>query len=268
MLVATWRFIKQKLSMIDQKSIFKIKTFILDLLFPKFCLGCGAEDNWLCRACEQKIVLVKTQVCPVCGKISQNGQYCAKCRFDEILVEVEGRKKPKKVKRRKSLQGIIVAAYFEEGPTRELIHNFKYNHILEIKDVLGAALLNGLRENQIFDSRTIITAVPLHFWRQARRGYNQAEVLADYVASHLKFEKNFKILKKIRWTNPQVKYGGKKRRKNLENAFVFNKNYKIANRTVLLVDDITTTGTTLEECAKVLRAAGARKVWGLVVARG
>lgn len=228
----------------------KWKSYFLDLVFPKFCVGCGKEGEWLCEICQHKILMVKTQVCPDCGRVSQFGQYCPRHQ------------------KRWGLSGIIVAAYYEEGPIKEAIHNLKYNDILELKILLGEILTQALKDNRKLGPFIFMTAVPLHFWRRAQRGYNQSELLGDYVANKLRLPKNFQILRKIRQTKPQVKLGGKKRLENLKNSFIFNKKINIRGRTIIIVDDVTTTGTTLNECAKVLRRAGAKRVWGLVVAKG
>ncbi|MBM2820617.1 MAG: ComFC, amidophosphoribosyltransferase [Candidatus Berkelbacteria bacterium] len=146
---------------------YNIKNFVLDLIFPKFCLGCQKEGTWVCPKCAQEILLVKSQVCPDCGRISKFGKYCLK------------HQKPH------GLTGVLVAAYYEEGPLKELIHNFKYNHILEVGDFLGELLVEALSNNLTTGQDMIITAVPLNFWRQSQRGYNQSEVLAKYVANRL-----------------------------------------------------------------------------------
>lgn len=228
-----------------------LKETIVDLIFPKFCLGCEKEGEWLCRNCSQKILEVETQVCPECSRISPLGRYC------------------KRHQKRWGISGIIVATYYEEGPIKELIHNFKYNHIFELGPVLGEYLVKVLKKNdKLLAGNLLITAVPLHFWRRSQRGFNQSEILADYLSSRLELPKNFKILRKIRLTSPQVKFSGAKRRENLKNSFVFTKKINFLGRTLIIVDDVTTTGTTLNECARVLRKAGAKKVWGLVVSKG
>lgn len=163
----------------------------------------------------------------------------------------------------------MLTTYYEEGPIKELIHNFKYNHILELGPVLGEYLVKALKKNnKLLTGDPLITAVPLHFWRRSQRGFNQSEILADYLSSRLDLPKNFKILRKIRLTSPQVKFSGDKRRENLKNSFVFSQKINFLGRTLIIVDDVTTTGTTLNECARVLRKAGAKKVWGLVVSKG
>jgi|GEM_PF-111198 len=277
---------------------------ILDFLFPRFCLGCGREGEWLCPSCREKILAVKTQVCPACGRISPKGSYCASDRYFKEIQYIQGKRK--EIKTRRSLGGIIVSAYYEEGPIKEAIHNFKYNNIVELKNILGDVLAATLKENLDLAPKEeiMLTAVPLHFIRRAQRGYNQSELLADYVATKLNLAKNFRILRKIRWTKPQVKLGGEKRLKNLENSFKIvtkitkiakinaaltakfprkfrSKNHKnrekkmrplkndiLFGKTIILVDDVATTGATLNECAKVLKKAGAKEVWGLVVAKG
>lgn len=237
--------------------------FSLDLIFPKFCVGCSREGEWVCDECREKILPVITQTCTVCGRISKYGEYCTKDRY--LKVKIKG----KTVKKVRPLNGIIVSCYYEEGPIKEMVHNFKYNNITEIGKMLGEIMVRTLKENlDDIGEDIIVTAVPLHFLRRAQRGYNQSELLAEYVADKMKLRKNFKIIKKIRKTKPQVKFSGKKRRENLKNCYkIFDKN-AVRGRIIILVDDVTTTGTTLNECAKVLREAGAKKVWGLVVARG
>jgi len=238
----------------------KIFDNVFDLLFPKFCLGCNKEGEWLCETCQAEIVPVITQICPGCKRISKAGRFCKKCR------------------KRVSLNGVLVGAYFDEGPIKELIHNLKYNSVPELAKILGSLSADNLEQNLNFLGKDpLIIPVPLHFLRRAKRGYNQSELLADVIAAKINLPKNFKILKKIRKTKPQVLTDSKKRRKNVLNSFkiINKKGAKGANdakgvcgKTVILIDDVLTTGATLNECARALKEAGAKKVWGLVVARG
>jgi len=228
----------------------RIKDFILDLIFPKFCLGCGQEGGaWLCWECLKKILPVQTQVCPACGKIAEQGKFCRPCRVP-------------------SLSGIIVAGYYEEGSLKEIIHNFKYNAVRELGELLGTMMTTSLEENFSMNKDFLITAVPLHFLRRAKRGYNQSEILAEIIASRLNLEKNFKTLYKFRGTTAQVQTSGKERLKNIKNSFKINKKIRLSGRRIILVDDVATTGATLQECARLLKKAGAKEVWGLVAAKG
>lgn len=238
-----WEFLKRNLIKVNFS-----KKFCLDLIFPKFCLGCSKEGNWLCSACQEKIVFVKTQVCPDCGRVSRQGKFCSKCKG-------------------KKLSGIIAACYFEEGPIRELVHNFKYNHILELGDFLGQILADATLENLTLKKDFIIVPVPLHWLRQSRRGYNQAEILAKVVSEKLSLPFD-QVIKRTHRTKRQVDLRGEERRENLKNVFEVFPGKNIDGKTIILVDDITTTGTTLQECAWVLKENGAKKVWGLVIAKG
>jgi len=235
----------------NNKNFYKhLKNWLLDLVFPKFCVGCGWEGTWLCPKCTHDILEVKSQVCPECGRLSENGLYCQRCRLEPNS-------------RRKPLQGIVAAFYYEEGPIKEMVHNFKYNSILEFKGILGQGLAAAAKDLR----GDIVTFTPLHPRRLSQRGYNQAEILAREASRNLKIPVQ-NLLTKTKHTKRQVGLLGSKRRKNLTNVFRSRKGIDIKNKKILIVDDITTTGTTLNECARVLKAAGAKEVWGAVIARG
>ncbi len=250
-----------------QLSINEVKSFILDFLFPKYCVNCNREisqtDSWVCLSCAQKIVPVVSQVCPACGRLTENGRYCPKCSKD------------------KSLIGVMAAAYFDEGPIREMIHNFKYNGVLELGDRLAEMMVDSLNnelrsmnhgENKIHNSLfmlhdSILTFVPMHWQRKAKRGYNQAEVLARIIGQKLNIEV-CELLTKPKKTKRQAELSGNSRRKNLQGTFILNADCCVKNREIIIVDDVVTTGSTLNECAAVLKKAGAKKIWGLVISRG
>lgn len=231
--------------------IFTIKSiseFCLDLIFPKKCVNCGEFGGFCCAKCLAKIKPNKTQVCPRCGKIRDKGKWCRNCKKDS------------------SLDGVMVGAQYRIGPTKELIHHLKYQNILELAPVLADLLIDQLIDSD-FSSEVIITSVPLHRRKLNERGFNQAEVLAKMVADKIGY--NYQpLLKRIKNKKSQVELSGKKRRESLAGIIKAINPKNIENKIVILVDDVSTTGTTLEECAKILRENGARQVWGLVVARG
>ena len=236
---------------------FKIKNYLLDILFPPYCINCGHENNsWLCFSCAKKIVPVVSQVCPVCEKLSPAGAYHLKC------------------KKGKYLKGILSSAYFEEGPIREMIHNLKYNGLTSMVELLVDLMAKALTKNFQFqilnfqsNSNFIITYVPLHWLRQAGRGYNQSELLARAIGEKIGIDV-CPLLSKTKSTKRQVKLRGNARRKNLQDVFSLKSDVSIKNKKIIIVDDITTTGSTLNECAAVLKKAGAKEIWGLVVSRG
>lgn len=225
-----------------------ISNFFLDLIFPKRCVQCGEFGSFCCQKCLAKIKPIKTQVCPKCGKISDLGKWCSGC------------------KGKSNLTGIIVAAAYRSGPTKEMIHYLKYNSVKELANPLADLLIDQLVEEEL-SNKVIVTSVPLHQKRYLERGYNQSEIIAKNVAEKLGFSYQ-DLLFRLRHTEPQVTLKGDERRSNLEGIFELKKDFKVAGKIIFLVDDVSTTGSTLEECAKVLRAAGARRIYGLVVARG
>lgn len=231
-----------------KSNLIATSNFFLDLIFPKRCVNCGKFGSFVCTQCSEKIKPVKTQVCPKCGKISDLGKWCSGC------------------KGKSNLTGIIVGSVYRVGPTKEMIHYLKYNNVKELAKPLADMLIDQLIDEDL-PTNIIITSVPLHKKRYLERGYNQSEIIAKTVAKKLGLT-YLNLLERIKYTESQVKLKGAQRRGNLDGAFLLKKGIEVGSKTVLLVDDVSTTGTTLEECAKVLRSGGARRVYGLVVARG
>jgi len=233
-----------------------IQTFILDTLFPIACLSCGCDNVWLCDQCLKKIQLLSFQLCPQCERlITQNGRLCSFCKA-----------------RGAPLDALIVATRYKEGSVSKLVHLYKYNFIEDLSAPLGKLLTKALLDSgsAIPD---LIVPVPLHPRRLRWRGFNQAELLGDYVGLNLTPGYAIPvlpdILKRIRYTPPQMKIKNYfQRRKNMRDVFsVVAEPAQIKNKTILLIDDVATTGATVFECAKALKLSGARKVCAAVIAR-
>jgi len=168
-----------------------------------------------------------------------------------------------------NLTGVLIAAYFK-GPIREAVHTFKYNGVKDLAEFLSGLLQKRLKAGPPHKNSLIIP-MPLHITKKAERGFNQAEILAKILAEKTGLDYSQKILKRKKQTKPQVGLEGRERIKNIKGAFAirpFADLKLIKKRTILLLDDVITTGATMEEAAKVLRKAGARQVWGLVIAQG
>jgi ComF family protein len=228
----------------------KIKTiyqFILDLIIPAKCVICDEEGSFLCQKCFHKILKIKTPFCPECKRITPNGNYCRNCR------------------RKYQLSGIISAAHYDKI-LKKIIYAYKYDGVRELAKPLSRILIERLNGN-FPRGRIALTAIPLHIFRQNERGFNQAELIAEKIASEFDLS-YFQLLKRKINTKSQIDFAAIDRRKNLIGAFEIAKNHgKIQDRTILLLDDVATTGTTLNEAAKVLKKAGAKNVWGLTVAK-
>jgi len=230
--------------------LIQFKDFLLDIFFPRKCVGCGSEGACLCYECAGKIEKIQTPTCPECGRINKFGEFCKNCKKRLDL----------------SLDGLIVAAIYDKGPTKEMIHELKYGGLTELAPMLGELIVERI-SNHLPPGHLVVVPVPLHKKREGKRGFNQSELIARYLSEPLGFSGSL-ALERVKNTDPQVSLSGEKRRKNLIGAFRVVDPEMVLDSTILLIDDVATTLSTLNECAKVLKGAGAKKVWGAVVARG
>ena len=162
------------------------------------------------------------------------------------------------------IDGIRAAAYFEDNPIRSAIHDLKYHNHRAVVTILSEILADTYqRYNFCAD---VIVPVPLHHSRLKERGYNQSELLAKQLGKLLSLPVNNTTLQRIRRTESQVKLGAKERHKNVADAFVCS-NKQLVNQKILLIDDVCTTGSTLDACAAALKQGGVISVWGLILAK-
>jgi ComF family protein len=222
------------------------KDFLVGLIFPKICLSCKKVGFSLCPECEKNIKILKTDLCIYCGKISPRGKICQNCR------------------RGSSLTGVITTTKYS-GLVKELIHSLKYDGNRDLVLPLGRMLAKKFSHIKI-TGEIIIVPVPLHRRRKNARGFNQSELLARYLAAK-SGDQYRDLLRRIKFTEPQIQFHKRQRIDNLKKAFKANE-YNLKKKKIILIDDVCTTGATLEACAKELRQAGAREIWGLVLAHG
>jgi competence protein ComFC len=228
----------------------KIATEILDTLFPKVCIECGRYGGDVCINCIKKIEKVKTSTCFYCGKIHKLGLICARCRGNNNT----------------NITGIITSAIYDEGPTKEMIHFLKYCGYRNLSEMLGELIVERLKDSTSIEN-AVVVPVPMHKNREIARGYNQAELLARYISKELDLPGGLALTRTE--DNPQqMKLTRGKRLENMKGTIECVDRELVRGKKVLLIDDVATTGATLSECAKVLKEAGAKKVWGAVVARG
>jgi ComF family protein len=161
------------------------------------------------------------------------------------------------------VDGIRSVAYFE-GPLRQAVHDFKYRGVRALAQPLAGLLVEYQRTQHL--PADVVVPVPLHPQREAERGYNQAALLAEVLGDALGLPVALHLLERVRPTPPQVGLNAAERRSNVHAAFRATR--EAAARRVLLVDDVCTTGATLNACGAALKAQGARSVWGLTLARG
>lgn len=224
--------------------------FLLDLLFPILCQGCSAEGSWLCLACQEKVVPPPSQ-CFECRKNSFLGRVHDECRSRDVF-----------------LSGLMVAAEYKNQSVQGLIWNLKYNSVRSISDSLGLVLADFFIGEDLLDyfSSAAVVPVPLHKRRARTRGFNQADLIAQRFAERTGLE-YCNVLKKIKNTERQVNLEKTARKENVKGVFVCQPLPSFEERKIILIDDVATTGATLNECARVLKAQTAAEIWGLVVAR-
>ncbi len=230
---------------------------LLDFLFPKFCVNCRKVGDYICANCFTFISFDQTAICPSCNRPSINGLTHPKCQT------------------KYGLDGIFSTLSYK-GIVKKLVYNFKYNPYLgDLKNLLAELFYEGLIQKEDFyniyqkySDSLILVPVPLYKSRQRARGYNQAEILAGELSKKFNI-KTLSVLKRVKKTVSQVGLSKIDRRKNIKDSFEINEDLKSVTKDhyIFLVDDVFTTGSTLIEASKVLKRHGAKKVWGLTLAR-
>ena len=231
---------------------------LTDLLFPKFCLGCQKEGSFLCQDCKSLLDILEFNYCLCDQKPIRLGyNICQKCK-------------------EKFLSGLYFALSYEKNLTKKLIHQFKYKpYIKNLSEPLAKILIehfikSGKNTNEVWENSALVP-VPLHKRKLRERGYNQSEELAKELSKIIKIPVLTNVLIKTKSTSPQMELKKQERQKNLANAFSINKNCATPDvaqfSKIFLVDDVYTTGSTMQECARVLRSAGTKSAWGITIAR-
>ena len=218
----------------------------LDLLFPPRCAGCRRRGAWFCERCRREVVEIVPPFCERCGQGIAGGRLCATCRQHPLQID-----------------GLRAVAYLEGG-LRQAIHAFKYNGVRALAQPLGDILAGGFTRHAL--QADLIAPVPLHTARHNQRGFNQSLLLAQRLATHAGMPVDGGDLQRVRDTRSQVGLNAHDRHDNVQNAFAWQ-GASLRGRRVLLIDDVCTTGATMEACAAALRSAGAASVWGLALAR-
>lgn len=247
-----------------------IKNFLLDLLFPKLCLGCGRNGDLICRECLGKINFLQNQQCPACRRQNLTGDFCGPQCGNEFYFD----------------QLIVCCEYGREAFIRKLITSLKYRFIKECDYFLAEVMRtqffyisqSSLSGESLRDA--IFVPVPIHKKRLLYRGFNQSKILAEKLLTILKTDpdtgdlfknlKGYDCLIRSQYSHEQATLGRNERLDNLTGSIKLEEKFseKIRDKLCILVDDVATTCSTLNECGKILKQNGARYVCGLVVARG
>ncbi len=234
-----------------------IKTMnFLDVIFPKKCINCGKGGSYVCDKCQVGL-WEEEQICPGCRRASQYGLRHTFCRHKSAL---EG----------------LTCLWAYEGVARKLITKGKYgryyfDYLRELTSLSVDQLDSRVELSYLLNFLKLKpTIVPVPLWpeKERKRGFNQAEIIGKEFAARHKLTSGH-LLIRVKDTQQQVGRSREERLKAMDGAFqfkIYNLKFKIPEA-VLLVDDVWTTGATMNECAKTLKKAGVESVWGLVLAR-
>lgn len=230
----------------------------LDYFFPRKCLGCGREEGYLCSFCREELLLIKMQYCPNCRRPQRDGSFCSsRCaknfNFDQLIVCLE---------------------YSKSNLISKMVVQFKYRFSEEMVEILGKIMKHQMaifsHNFRDLEKNILLVPVPLSEERLKFRGFNQSLLLAKYLAKNFSGMEVSDCMSRDGGSEQQAGRSRSERLKNLENKIFIKDGQKrlLERKNVIVIDDIATTGTTLNECARVLKLGGVSHVCGLVLARG
>jgi ComF family protein len=225
----------------------RVAQTVLDVLFPPRCVACGGQGSFLCRACRETMPRALPPRCPLCWQPERRGEMCGRCA--QARLAFAGAR----------------SLYLYEGAVREAVHGLKYNHLSALARPMAEVMAGYLEAEAL--PVDLVVPVPLFGRRQRLRGYNQSALLARELSRLGGLPLAERGLARRRDTPPQARsVDAEARRRNVAGAFAADRR-RVEGRRVLIIDDVMTTGATLDACAQALRQAGAASVWALTFAR-
>jgi ComF family protein len=238
----------------------KISSFILDILFPKICVVCAKEGASICDACIALLEPLPFSFCPSCSKKTIEGRVDGSCRDNGVRISRFFSALPYKNIYVKTL---MQHAKYPPHYAKELLEDAAkiLNNFLDLQKF--GELIAPLRKKE----KIIIIPVPLHRKKLRGRSFNQAEIIARAISSKFSIPMDANTLIRHRETKSQTKMKPLERTINILDAFVVRIPDVVRGKTVILVDDVYTSGSTINECARVLLKAGAKTIWGITLAR-
>ncbi|OGM90408.1 hypothetical protein A2999_00315 [Candidatus Wolfebacteria bacterium RIFCSPLOWO2_01_FULL_38_11] len=235
-------------------SLIKVKNLILEILFPSLCLNCKKylpQNEILCQFCLDSIRLNTALVCPICRKRLPENKSCRHGK--------------------KYFYFLAAAGNYSDPILQNLIHYFKYKNFQNLAPFLVELLIKYLNSPNlkfhILNSKPIVIPVPLHHSREKQRGYNQSKLIAEILSKKLNFQL-IEAVKRTKNNKPQANLKNiEKRVENVKNCFEIPYPELIKNKNILLVDDVYTSGATMNEMVKILKENGARRIIAAVIAK-
>jgi len=222
---------------------------IYNLIYPPRCVSCQAALTYFCVNCKANLVYITLSACDRCGYPNANtNSPCHQCQTNPLNY----------------LDAIRSAAFFDDGPLKIAIHKFKYQNYQALGKEFAPLLANCYTINHL--KTDVIVPVPLHKSRYKERGYNQSTLLAKGLSKLIGQPIDSKTLVRHRVTKTQMTLKAKERKNNVTKAFACQSK-ALEDKSILLIDDVCTTGATLDACAQALKQMNTRAVYGLTLAR-
>ncbi len=243
----------------------KVLTSVLDVVFPKVCLGCGEftskiDFDYVCRKCLAEVYLKNTFECIGCKRESRIGLTCVSC------------------KKNNGVDQLLIATELTDPLVEKMIKVYKYKFIYDMATPLSTIVKKCIKKLvskgfNLFEDNPVLIPVPLHKTRLNERGFNQSWLIVKEIADTFHLSSNENLLsKKYNFKHQADIKTREDRMNNVKNDFAVTDTEVVKGKTVILIDDICTTGATLNECARVLKnpptGEGAKRVIGFVIARG
>lgn len=220
---------------------------IIDLVFPKLCFSCGQEGEWLCPLCQESVKIRPDEYCPI-------------CRRDLFSHKCPG----------SPLTNLWALSNYGDLLIEDLVQKLKYNYLVGLVEDVWSGYLNDywLKFGSNFSHGVILVPVPLHQKKILLRGFNQSALIAQELARISNCQSVENLLKRAKYNEPQVGLSGSRRIENVKG--IFEVDYRAVSdwwgQEILLIDDVYTTGSTMNECALTLKSVGFTKISGLVLA--
>lgn len=227
--------------------------YFVNLLYPCRCPCCRkiVNNDSFCDKCWKKLIFIEKPTCSICGEPLD-----IKTNYDLLCANCVNKK---------HYFNKVMSIFIYNSTVAKSIYRLKFNEKVFLSKFFSNFMIKIIKDFDI----DYITAVPMHKSRLKERGYNQSLLLARDISNKISINVLEDLILKIKNTSPQTKLSIKKRRTNLRSVFKINENYKncIKGKNILIVDDVFTTGTTVDECAKVLKMNGVCRVYVITIAR-
>jgi ComF family protein len=227
----------------------KVLDYVWDIFYPKSCIVCGTFGQWVCGEDERLLVAHPLFECPKCRREQTGVEVCADCKRGALVTKV------------------WVVTQYHNPIIESLIRLLKYQYLTDLTVEIKKLLVSYKAQVRDWESSAPFIPVPLYWRKECERGFNQAELIARAANEVFGNPVRVDLLERTQNHSAQARLSAQERHRNVTGGFRVKNTFNIPRR-VILVDDVYTTGATMDACAQALKSAGVEQIWGLVIARG